>query len=130
AQIRAGRLLMDHGATMWQDTDLASWRRAGAVTASVTVADVMTWPAVVLKPDKSVAFALEIAADYGIEHFPIAQRGDLVGIVCTCDLRRAPATAPVAAHMTRRVLTASPHLPLSQAAARMDDRDVGCLPVP
>lgn len=113
---------------LWDTPDIDSWRRAGAMAATLRVRDVMSWPAVVVHPAMTTGFAAHVAREQGVHHFPVVLRGDLVGVICTCDLGRACAHEPVGAYMTPRVITISPNAALTEAVARMDDHGINCLP--
>ena len=102
--------------------------RFGGGTARC-VADVMTWPAVVVSADTRAQVASELAAAQALHHLPVTRDEYLVGIVCVCDLDEGDASAPVAALMSRRVVTVALTATLGDACALMLAREVGCLPV-
>jgi CBS domain-containing protein len=115
-------------ATTWSEIpDLDAWRRAGGVSASVSVVGVMSWPAIALEPHMASELASRWATDQQIHHFPVLLRGELVGVVCTCDLDRAGASEDVASCMSHGVITIEPDATLSDAAQLMDDHEVNCL---
>ena len=95
----------------------------------VPVRDVMSWPALAVNVATPVERAHTLAAEQGIHHLLVLQRGSLVGVLCTCDLRDAPPIAPVGLRMSRRVVTVQAGAPLTNAADLMTDYNVGCLPV-
>ena len=105
------------------------------------VRDSMTREVVVLSPPSTAAEALGLCRERRIRHLPVLERGRLVGIVSDRDLRSA---APALGYperaaalekirlsevMTRDVITAQPGDPIEEAANRMQERRIGCLPV-
>lgn len=95
--------------------------------------------------EEGVSSAWRILKDKRIRHLPVVEKGRLVGIVSDRDLREAlpsPATSlsiyevhylldrvKVREVMSRFVLTASPEMPIVEAARLMASHKVGCLPV-
>jgi predicted transcriptional regulator len=90
-----------------------------------TVSDVMTQPAFVIGPDWPVADVFELAERRQVHHFPIVERGSLVGFVCTCDLRDADPFAIVKSFARREVTTIAPTSSAADAARLMAERAVG-----
>ena len=105
------------------------------------VRDSMTREIVTLAPDETVGTALALCRERRIRHLPVLEEGRLAGIVSDRDLRSA---APVLGEpgraaalektrvsdvMTREVVTARPDDPIEEAANRMRERRIGCLPV-
>ena len=105
------------------------------------VKDSMTREVVVLSPETSAGEALALCRERRIRHLPILEAGRLVGIVSDRDLRSAapglgdPARASalekirVSEVMTRDVVTTRPDDPIEEAANRMREKRIGCLPV-
>ena len=105
------------------------------------VKDSMTREVVVLSPEATAGEALALCRERRIRHLPVLEAGRLVGIVSDRDLRsatpalgdpdRAAALAKVRVPevMTRDVATASPDDPIEEAASKMRERRIGCLPV-
>ena len=105
------------------------------------VRDSMTREVAVLSPPSTAAEALVLCRERRIRHLPVLEGGRLVGIVSDRDLRSAaPALGdPERASalegirlsdvMTRDVITAHPDDPVEEAANRMRERRIGCLPV-
>jgi acetoin utilization protein AcuB len=105
------------------------------------VKDSMTREVVVLSPQTTAAEALALCRERRIRHLPVLGEGRLVGIVSDRDLRsaapalgdpeRASALEKIRASdvMTRDVVTARPDDPIEEAANRMRERRIGCLPV-
>jgi len=94
------------------------------------VADRMTGAAaiVAVTPSRRCDEADRIAAREGVHRLLVIERDRLVGIVCRCDLERAP-SEQVSAVMTREVAVIDATTTLGEAAAMMRELHVGCLPV-
>jgi CBS domain-containing protein/RNA polymerase-binding transcription factor DksA len=98
---------------------------------------------VAIEPDASARQALELMIEHGVRHLPVVDaRGRLVGVVSIDDLRAALplAAAGVAAPVefgggrVGDLMTFEPHTvraetPLAEAADRMAELRIGCLPV-
>ena len=105
------------------------------------VKDSMTQRVVVLSPETTAAEALALCRERRIRHLPVLEEGRLAGIVSDRDLRSAapalgdPGRASVLEKirlsevMTREVVTARPDDPIEEAANRMREKRIGCLPV-
>lgn len=105
------------------------------------VKDSMTREVVVLSPETTAGEALALCRERRIRHLPVLEAGLLVGIVSDRDLRSAapglgdPARAAalekirVSEVMTRDVATTRPDDPIEEAANRMREKRIGCLPV-
>lgn len=105
------------------------------------VKDSMTRGVVVLSPETTAGEALALCRERRIRHLPVLEAGRLVGIVSDRDLRSAapglgdPARASalekirVSEVMTRDVVTTRPDDPIEEAANRMREKRIGCLPV-
>jgi acetoin utilization protein AcuB len=105
------------------------------------VRDSMTREVVVLSPPSTAAEALGLCRERRIRHLPVLERGRLVGIVSDRDLRSAaPALGDperasalekirIADVMSPDVITAHPDDPVEEAANKMRERKIGCLPV-
>jgi CBS domain-containing protein len=116
------------------------------------VKDVMSRNPISIEQDAPVGTAIAIMADHKIRHLPVVdERGALVGIVTDRDLRSAALAPALEGHLSaearRRLrgigtalenlrvkdamtwdpVTARPGLALTQAAALMLDKRVGCL---
>lgn len=99
------------------------------------VSDYMSRPVRSVMADENHHSALRLVQDNALHHVPVTD-GDnkLVGILAERDLLLAAAhylQTPVRAGevMHRDVITASPDLPLEEAARRMLAHNIGCLPV-
>jgi len=101
------------------------------------VQDVMTRRVRTLLPDDSLDFARSLFVWTGIRHAPVVENGELIGVLTDRDLAwyiarekvSDPTRVPVAEAMRREVLTAGPEDSLTEAAARMAEHKIGCLPI-
>jgi len=105
------------------------------------VKDSMTREVAVLSPRATAAEALGLCRERRIRHLPVLEEGRLVGVVSDRDLRSAaPALGDperaaalekirISDVLTREVVTARPDEPIEEAANRMRERRIGCLPV-
>jgi acetoin utilization protein AcuB len=105
------------------------------------VKDSMTREVAVLSPQATAAEALGMCRERRIRHLPVLEEGHLVGIVSDRDLRSAaPALGDperasaleeirISDVMTSEVVTARPDDPIEEAANRMREKRIGCLPV-
>ena len=105
------------------------------------VRDSMTREVITLSPQTTAAEALGLCRERRIRHLPVVEGGRLVGVVSDRDLRSAapalgdPGRASalerirISEVMTSEVVTASPDDPIDEAANRMRERRIGCLPV-
>jgi predicted transcriptional regulator len=82
-----------------------------------------------VRPEARVRDALAVAREHAIEHLLVTEADELTGVVCTCDLVRAPSDARVASCMKTPVVCVEGTTSLADAAAIMRSRRVGCLPV-
>ena len=112
---------------------------------AMLVKDFMTRDPVTLGPDDSLAGAMEITHTRRIRHLPVITGGRrLAGLISDRDLRLATPSplatgsptgaepwerTPVAAVMTREVITVSPHEPIEVAAQLLCEHRIGSLPV-
>ena len=111
------------------------------------VKDYMRSPAVTISSEAGLDRALMIMRTQRIRHLPVVNdNGAMVGLISDRDLRLSmleveqgpggapkgyylPALTKVTAVMVTNVLTASPDMPLANAATIMSERKFGCLPV-
>lgn len=61
-------------------------REHGSAVLSMTVAQVMTAPAVTVEPDTSVLAALSLMTRRRIRHLPVTSNGNMIGLVSIGDL--------------------------------------------
>ena len=109
------------------------------------VRDHMSTPVLSISQDARLLDAALMLRRSGFRHLPIVDHGRLVGIVTDRDIQRfAPSllskitpeeynavfeNTPLSKVMTRDLITVTPLSPLREAAAILNDRKVGCLPV-
>lgn len=111
-----------------------------------SVSDHMRTPAVTISAEAGLDRALLIMRSQRIRHIPVVEDGVMIGVVSDRDLRLSmlemeqgpsgapkgyylPALTKVRSVMVTNVLTASPAMPLANAATIMSERKIGCLPV-
>lgn len=96
-------------------------------------------------PDDRIIHARRLMIDEGVERLPVLEEGRVTGVLAELDVAQGLARFreeipsrhqsnqlkefQVEDAMTRRVVTAEPSLGAADAAQRMLDEDVGCLPV-
>jgi signal-transduction protein with cAMP-binding, CBS, and nucleotidyltransferase domain len=66
---------------------------------------------------------------YRVTHLLVFDRRRLVGVVCACDLRDAPAQETVAKYMSSPPMVVLPTAPIEAAATMCEEARIGCLPV-
>jgi CBS domain-containing protein len=94
------------------------------------VSEIMTSPALSADPLFTVGRARSLADRHGVCHLPVAWGdGEIVGVVCVCDLWGARAHELVIQHMTLPVITVAARETVLRAAEIIREHDVGCLPV-
>jgi CBS-domain-containing membrane protein len=92
------------------------------------VRDVMSWPAAVVAPGDTAASAARLGDQGGFHHFPVVDTGDVIGVVCVCDLWTARPTELVRSCMTVPVITVQSGAAATLAARLMNDHDIDALP--
>ena len=93
------------------------------------VCDLMARDVVTIAPHTLAVHAERLAASRGIHHLPVVESGELVGVVCLCDLWSADTDAVAAELMSSPPATIDSLAPAEEAADAMLDLAVGCLPV-
>lgn len=109
------------------------------------VANWMTSKVISTAPEASLTEAISLMREKGVKHLPVMKDSKLRGIISDRDIREfSPSRAtsldvyemhyllaktPVKALMKTKVITASPDMPVEQAAVLMHDNGIGCLPV-
>ncbi len=93
------------------------------------VSEAMNRALVAVGPDAPVEEAVAVARRSGVEHLLVIDEHTLVGVLCACDLRDAPAGEHVSDCMSLPVMTVRPDAPVEEAATTMRDCAVGWLPV-
>lgn len=93
------------------------------------VSQAMNRSVVTVMPEAPLTDAVALVRRTGAEHVLVMDAGNLVGILCACDLRGACPDASVYDRMTVPVITVRPDAAVEEAAATMTASGVGCLPV-
>jgi CBS domain-containing protein len=109
------------------------------------VSDIMTREIAVLHEEENLELAGTAMAKFRFRHLPVVEGDKLIGLVTERDLLRASISSFDEDHalkddnlkryyfirelMTTDLVTVRPDTPLSDAAALMRERRVGCLPV-
>lgn len=102
------------------------------------VRDVMTSPAVSITPETTLEDAYRVMQERRIRHLLVLEGTRLAGVITDRDLRLAtsvlapsphPPGSRVADVMCGTPMTADPSDPIEDAAFRMRERKIGCLPV-
>ena len=93
------------------------------------VSQAMNRSVVTVTPEAPLSDAVAIVRRTGAEHVLVMEAGNLVGILCACDLRGACPDVEVNERMTVPVLTVRPDAEVEEAATTMSECGVGCLPV-
>jgi tRNA nucleotidyltransferase (CCA-adding enzyme) len=91
------------------------------------IQDVMSKPVVTVAPDTDIATARERLSGGGIDHLVVVDGKRVVGVVAGRDILRIADDQPVAAFMSREVVTIEPEATLRRAAGIMRGRGVGSL---
>lgn len=82
-------------------------------------------PVYAIKPETRVSEVHALAERLHVHHFPIMVDGEVLGIVCTCDLLEALPDASVSGWARCDVVTLDPTGTTEHAAALMRDQGVG-----
>ena len=99
------------------------------------VSDRMSKHPVTIRADADYKLALKLMQDHAMHHVPVLDAGDkLVGVLAERDLLLAAmhylqSAIEVSEIMHRNVVTASPDMPISEAAMLMVNNKIGGLPV-
>lgn len=93
------------------------------------VSVLMSAPVVTIAPNASAADVLALADAHGVHHFPIVERGRLVGIVCTCNLVDVRPDAAALQVGWRHVVTLPREASVDDAARLMLMHGVGSVVV-
>jgi CBS domain-containing protein len=97
----------------------------------------VTAPLLTIRPEDDLALASQVMLWAGIRHLPVVRGGALVGVLSERDILRHEAKvggregsrARVEAAMSAPAEVVEIDTELAEAAARMLDREIGCLPV-
>ena len=116
-------------------------------TKDLFVKDLMRTPVLTISADAGLDRALTIMRTQRVRHLPVVEEsGQMAGLISDRDLRLSmqeleqgpsgspkgyylPALTKVRAVMVSNVITATPDMPLANAATVMSERKIGCLPV-
>lgn len=93
------------------------------------IQDMMSKQVVRVAPETPVAAAREKLRTDEISHLVVMDGKRLAGVISEKDLNGAGDDKPVAAVMTRRVVTIEPAATVRRAAGILHGRGIGCLPV-
>ena len=94
------------------------------------VSEIMTAPVIAADPLSTVGRAQALAELHGLTRLPVAwDDGEIVGILCVCDLWAAKSHELIIQYMALPVVTVSARETVMRAAEVMRDNDVGCLPI-
>jgi len=104
------------------------------------VRDVMTAPAVAIDPEEPISDVTALLAQRGVRHFPVVEKGRVVGIVSDRDVRTVGSdhpdarpgvrpNDPVRRIMRHPVWTAHPLDPIEDTAKFLRDHAIGAMPV-
>lgn len=102
---------------------------AGEAGAERLVSDAMSRALVTVAPDVEMGEARRLADATGAHHILVLDAGNLVGILCLCDLEDVDPSISVSEYMSVPVLTVRADASLAEAADSMRECGVGCLPV-
>jgi CBS domain-containing protein len=91
---------------------------------------------VTVRDTDDLALANQMMIWSGVKHLPVMHGGALVGVLSATDIFQVRGRAPhdgmkraVKSAMSQPALTIGPDADVTEAAARMVERDIGCLPV-
>jgi CBS domain-containing protein len=94
-----------------------------------TVSTVMSRDPVYVPPEATVRSASSLVAQQKSNHLIVSDNGNIVGILCTCDLERARGDTLVSQCMRAPVVTVQGGTLVDDAAELMREKSVGSLPV-
>ncbi|WP_242396025.1 CBS domain-containing protein [Anaeromyxobacter oryzisoli] len=93
------------------------------------VSEAMNRSPVIIGPEAELTEAAALLAATQAAHLLVVDEGNLVGILCRCDVRDTTPDERVADRMAVPVMTVRPDATLEEAALTMQDCGVGCVPV-
>lgn len=82
-----------------------------------------------IEPMASVAEAAAMLAREHVSHLVVVKGGELLGVLCSCDIERSAQGAAVGQAMSRAVFTIDAEAQPAEALASMHAHNVSCLPV-
>jgi signal-transduction protein with cAMP-binding, CBS, and nucleotidyltransferase domain len=92
-----------------------------------TVEECGSSPVIAIGVEMQAADALNLADERGIHHLPIVSRGQVVSVICTCDLHELAPTTVVATVAQRPPVAIEAGASCNEAAAMMSASAVGSL---
>jgi CBS domain-containing protein len=93
------------------------------------VSEAMDRSPLAVAPETSLREAAALAARTGAVHLLVLDEGNLVGILCACELAPEREGEQVWERMSLPVLTVRPDVSVEDAAMTLCECGVGCLPV-
>jgi len=94
------------------------------------VSELMTGaPLVTIGQQSPVSNAVRLMAEHAVSHLLVLEGDRLVGVVCACDIDRAPSSGLVGSCMSRDLRTLDVGASAFEAASRMLREGLSCLPV-
>jgi len=91
------------------------------------VEELMSAPVLSVSPAMLAADALDLARQHRLHHLPVVERGNAIGVVCTCDLELAQTSATVSASMHCPPASIWPKTSGAEALEVMNSGRVGSL---
>jgi CBS-domain-containing membrane protein len=91
------------------------------------VRDAMSRDVVAVSMGTSIADALSVASEYGIEYLPVLDAGQVAGVLSASEFVHARLDFDAAGQMHVPAVCIDPGAPLEQAVAEMNAGDVSCL---
>jgi hypothetical protein len=104
-------------------------KRSGMEPSPSSVARVADADWVAAAPGLECEGVLALLEKRETHHAMVFERGDLIGVLCSCDLIGARPLDPIYGVMSRRVITIEARASVWMAAKIMSQTGVGCLPV-
>lgn len=96
-----------------------------AAESHATVNSIMTAPVRTLDANTPAMEALRLATEQDVHHFPVMEGGELLGLVCTCDLEDVELTAPIKSAIRRAPVCVDSRAEWGDAVQRMRNEVVG-----
>ncbi len=127
------RLVADPDMLPCEAAEQISVSRIASSESGRTVADVMA-PIPTIAADRTVRDAAQLLIDENSDILAVVSEGRLVGVVTDWDVTRASAVAcaaeaPLAAIMTREVITACPTDSVLDVVRRLEQHEISAMPV-
>lgn len=90
---------------------------------------IMSSPVQTLAASTTALEALKLAERRGVHHFPVIEEGELLGLVCTCDLEDVELAAPIRTAIRRAAVVLDARAEWGEAVRRMRAELVGSVVV-